>query len=64
MIRNFLKGALGDAINALLAACAFNVRKRYNQIRKALKGKAQLIFDLIAQRIFLLLINQKLLLKG
>ena len=64
MIRNFLKGMLGDAINALLAACAFNVKKRYNQIRKALKGKTRLIFDLIAQRIFLLLINQKLLLKG
>lgn len=64
MIRNFLRGALGDAINALLAACAFNVKKRYNQIRKALKGKAQLIFDLIAQQIFLLLSHQKLLLKG
>ncbi len=64
MIRNFLRGALGDAINALLAACAFNVKKRYNQIRKALKGKARLISDLIAQRIFLLLINQKLVLKG
>jgi transposase, IS5 family len=64
MIRNFLRGVLGDAINALLAACAFNVKKRYNQIRKALKGKARLIFDLMAQRIFLLLINQKLVLQS
>jgi len=64
MIRNFLRGILGDAINALLAACAFNVKKRYNQIRKILKGKARFIFDLTVQRIFLLLSNQKLLLKG
>jgi hypothetical protein len=34
------------------------------QKRKVLKSKAQLIFDLIIQRIFMLLINQKLLLKG
>lgn len=46
MIRNFLKGEVGDAINALLAASAFNLKKRYNQIRATLKGKAQLIFDL------------------
>ena len=46
MIRNFLKGEVGDAINALLAASAFNLKKRYNQIRATLKGKAQLMFDL------------------
>ena len=46
MIRNFLKGEVGDAVNALLAASAFNLKKRYNQIRTTLKGKAQLIFDL------------------
>lgn len=46
MIRNFLKGEVGDALNALLAASAFNLKKRYNQIRKNLQGKARIIFDL------------------
>ncbi|MEB3294444.1 MAG: hypothetical protein VKJ24_14905, partial [Synechococcales bacterium] len=27
--RNFLKGKLGDCINALLAGCGFNLRKLY-----------------------------------
>ena len=49
MIRNFLKGEVGDAINALLAASAFNLKKRYNQIRMTLKGKGRLIFDLFYQ---------------
>ena len=49
MIRNFLKGEVGDAVNALLAASAFNLKKRYNQIRATLKGKARLIFDLFYQ---------------
>ena len=47
MIRNFLKGEVGDAVNALLAASAFNLKKRYNQIRATLKGQARLIFDLL-----------------
>ena len=46
MIRNFLQGEVGDAVNALLAASAFNLKKRYNQVRATLKGKARLIFDL------------------
>ncbi|MEM6846074.1 MAG: hypothetical protein AAF632_27940 [Bacteroidota bacterium] len=46
MVRNFLKGEVGDAINALLAASAFNLKKRYNQIRATLKGKNRLIFRL------------------
>ncbi|MEM6846276.1 MAG: transposase [Bacteroidota bacterium] len=40
MMRNFLKGEVGDAVNALLAASAFNLKKRYNQIRATLNGKA------------------------
>lgn len=47
MIRNFLKGEVGDAVNALLAASAFNLKKRYNQIRATLKGQARVIFDLL-----------------
>lgn len=43
MARNFLSGILGDAINALLAAAAFNLKLRINQLRKELKN----IFDQI-----------------
>ena len=32
MIRNFLKGCIGDENNPLLAAIGFNLKKRYNQI--------------------------------
>ncbi|MEM9830474.1 MAG: IS5 family transposase [Bacteroidota bacterium] len=46
MNRNFLKGEVGDAVNALLAASAFNLKKRYNQIRATLKGKIRFIFEL------------------
>ena len=35
MLRNYLKGTQGDAINALLAGSAFNVKKRLNQLKKA-----------------------------
>lgn len=51
MLRNFLSGILGDAINALLAGAAFNLKLRLNQLRKALKN----IFDLLKmdlERIF------------
>lgn len=45
--RNFLKGISGDEANALLAACGFNLKMRYNQIRKELKQKAGFIFGLL-----------------
>ena len=32
MIRNFLKGVLGDVVNALCASMGFNLKKRLNQI--------------------------------
>ena len=34
MRRNFLKGTEGDKINVLMAAAAFNLKKRLNQIRR------------------------------
>ena len=33
LARNFLKGANGDAVNALLCACAYNLRKILNKLR-------------------------------
>ena len=37
MLRNYLSGSMGDAINALLAGSAFNVKMRLNQIKEKLK---------------------------
>lgn len=38
MLRNYLSGVVGDAVNALLAGAAFNLKKRLNQIKKDLKN--------------------------
>jgi len=38
MLRNYLKGTLGDSINTILAATAFNLKKRLNQIKEELKN--------------------------
>lgn len=35
MLRNYLSGVSGDAVNALLAGAAFNLKKRLNQIKKS-----------------------------
>ena len=64
MNRNFLQGSVGDAINALLAASAFNLKKRYNQIRKTLTGKVRIIFDIFYQGLSRMLhLRTKLLLQ-
>lgn len=44
--RNFLKGIPGDEVNALLAACGFNLKMRHNQIKDELKRRAASIFGL------------------
>jgi|SRR3989339_17355 len=36
MLRNYLKGAIGDSINCILAAVAFNLKKLYNRIKNFL----------------------------
>lgn len=33
LLRNFLSGSMGDAINALLAGAAFNLKKKLNELR-------------------------------
>lgn len=45
MQRNYLKGNLGDSINTILAATAFNLKKRLNQIKKELKNIFFLFFS-------------------
>jgi transposase, IS5 family len=37
MIRNYLKGTLGDAINTIIAAAAYNFKKYLNMIKSQLK---------------------------
>jgi transposase, IS5 family len=37
MIRNYLRGTLGDAINTIIAAAAFNIKKYLNRIKKSVK---------------------------
>lgn len=52
MLRNYLKGAIGDSINCILAAVAFNLKKLYNRIK---------IF-LLDLQYSLLIINRKIVL--
>ena len=37
MLRNYLKGTLGDSMNTMLSAAAFNFRKMLNRIKEELK---------------------------
>jgi IS5 family transposase len=46
MLRNYLSGTLGDIINAMAAGCAFNLKKRLNQIKIEVKSSFWLIFNL------------------
>ncbi len=49
MIRNYLKGVLGDNINTIMAATGFNLMKKLNQIRAEILW---LIFQLFRIRVF------------
>lgn len=46
MLRNFLKGAMGDKMNAILAGAAFNFKKALNQIRALVYFCLQLLFKI------------------
>lgn len=52
MLRNYLSGDLGDAVNALLAGSALNVKMRLNQLKKELKDIFVSIFKTINYRWF------------
>lgn len=47
MLRNYLKGTLGDSINTILAATAFNLKKRLNQIIEELKNIFAYILNIL-----------------
>jgi IS5 family transposase len=44
MARNFLRGILGDAVNALLAGAAFNLKMRLNEIKELILFLLQWLF--------------------
>ena len=50
MDRNYLKGRVGDEINALMASCAYNLKKILNHLRTSiqnfLKGKIPAFWDI------------------
>lgn len=48
MIRNYLKGTMGDAVNTIIAAAAFNIRKYLNRIKSSVEKN----FFLFLQRYF------------
>lgn len=49
MLRNYLKGTVGDAINTMLAAAAFNIKKLLNQIRDFLFNFIKFIITIFDQ---------------
>lgn len=58
MLRNHLSGVVGDAVNALLAGAAYNLKMRLNQLKNSLKN----IFSQILERVILLFLftNKKI----
>jgi len=52
MIRNYLKGEMGDKVNTIMAGTAFNLKKMLVRIRAELKNILFLIIKIIIQYIF------------
>jgi hypothetical protein len=46
MLRNFLKGVLGDKINAILSGAAFNFKKALNEIKAFVIFYLKFLFNL------------------
>jgi IS5 family transposase len=53
MIRNYLKGSIGDSMNTLLSGAAFNFKKMLNQLKQEAKASLSQIIKWIFQYIFL-----------
>jgi len=52
MIRNYLKGELGDKVNTIMAGTAFNLKKMLNRIKADLKNILCQFFETIFQTTF------------
>lgn len=50
MLKNYLKGSLGDRINAMMAAAAYNFKKWMNKIRKELSWLLYFLVFLATQK--------------
>jgi IS5 family transposase len=50
LARNYLKGTIGDAINLLLAAAAFNIKKWLNALAQGLLFWLLFLYGLICQK--------------
>lgn len=60
MLRNYLKGTIGDSINTILAATGFNFMKRLRQIKAEIKNLLYYFFQKeILYKIYLLLFLKK-----
>ena len=55
MIRNYLKGTHGDAINLMMAAAAMNFKRMMNKWAKQITFFVRQIIDLIMQYNYLML---------
>jgi len=53
MLRNYLKGSIGDSMNTLLSGAAFNFKKMLNQLKQEAKASLSQIIKCIFQNIFL-----------
>lgn len=54
MLRNYLSGVLGDAVNALMAGAAFNLKMRLNQLKNGLNAA----FDFILRSLLIINLNR------
>lgn len=59
MIRNYLKGELGDKVNTIMAGTAFNLKKMLKRIKTDLKNILSQFFDSVFQNIFDIIVHSK-----
>lgn len=60
LIRNYLRGVMGDKVNTLLAASAFNIKKLLNTIKQQVKNIFHFFYLLFSNRFYVNLISENL----
>ena len=53
MLRNYLKGNLGDSLNTIIAAAAFNFRKMLNRIKEEVRSSWLYFLHVFLELIFI-----------
>jgi len=61
MIRNYLKGEMGDKVNTIMAATAFNLKKMLSRIKKELENIFSNFIRIIFSDLFSFALSQKLI---